>query len=1204
MRSKLYFAFILAAFLIGSIFAVQPVSAQSFSFPVGGFSSTNVCANSSSPASACQVLTNGSPKLPQILNSGVLRLTNANQNQHGSAWFKIQQPLSTGFTTAFQFQISKTNSCLFCSFPADGLALVIQNDPAGTGAIGYTGNGQNIAYGNNDISTASGPKKAIQNSLAIELDAHQNSDYADPDGNHIAVQSCGPNNANTLTPNSADHNYVCPDGNLAKLALQSLPSGMSLTDGSVHTITVNYLPPGDCASACNNLSVYFDSTLILQATVNIATQLNLTNGSSAYVGFTAATGSLVENNDIISWSFSQWPLAPITINQPLQPTVTNFSYTSNLNAATDYSQSGLPASSFTGLFMQGTVQTITDQQFSDLVANTPFQGSTCQHQDTGNGNYACVTTTDLCTNPTNSVAAGANCLGTGTNPLINVTNTYNLDPAQKPIIAPGYIMGKDTALSCGASADNTCKGLVSVFAGISGDAVVTKGHTNNFNSVLIPILGNVQPGTSVTTTPALNGGWTNGNLAVNFNSVDSPPSNNGNPPSTLPTVTSINYTVSGANLPSPASGTITGASGSINLPITAEGTTTITYAATDSAGIVETLVTNTGNNVDSASPTFTINVDLTPPSVTCTQPAIAWQASDAVVSCSASDNANGSGLVGPSSFTVQTNVPAGTETNSVSIPAVTVKDIAGNVSAPQPAQGAFGPFEVDKKAPVITGPTVSPASPIFGQSVTASYECTDGGSGVVSCGPAGSSPISATADTGSLTSPADSTVGTHRFTVNAQDQVGNVSPASQVTYTVSQATPVITWASPAAIIYGTPLGAAQLNATASVAGTFVFTPAAGALLPAGNQTLSVVFTPSDAADDTSASATVPLVVNKSAPVITWATPAAIAYGTPLSGVQLNATANVPGTFTYTPAAGTILTAGTQTLSASFVPTDATDYTSASATVQLVVSKLAPVITWATPAAIAYGTPLSGLQLNATANVPGTFTYAPAAGTILTAGTQLLSAAFVPTDATDYTNALATVSLAVTKVVPTLVWATPAPIVYGTPLSSIQLNATANVPGTFVYTPAAGTVLSAGTQTLTVIFTPTDAVDYTSTGAQVALVVIQPQAQIGFSPTSINFGNVVLNTAVSQTEVITNVGNATLKISKVAVKPGAGSDSDDFNVSCGCSSLAPGASCKVVVSYRPDDGLGNISATLVFTDNAPGSPQSVPISATVVKRSKN
>ena len=81
--------------------------------------------------------------------------------------------------------------------------------------------------------------------------------------------------------------------------------------------------------------------------------------------------------------------------------------------------------------MQGTAQSITDQQFSDLVSNTPFQGSTCQHQDTGSGNYNCVTTTDLCTTPTNGNASGANCPNTGTNALIIVNNSYNLDPSQK-----------------------------------------------------------------------------------------------------------------------------------------------------------------------------------------------------------------------------------------------------------------------------------------------------------------------------------------------------------------------------------------------------------------------------------------------------------------------------------------------------------------------------------------------------------------------------------------------------------------------------------------------------------------------------------------------------------------------------------------------------------------------------------------------------
>ena len=73
-------------------------------------------------------------------------------------------------------------------------------------------------------------------------------------------------------------------------------------------------------------------------------------------------------------------------------------------------------------------------------------------------------------------------------------------------------------------------------------------------------------------------------------------------------------------------------------------------------------------------------------------------------------------------------------------------------------------------------------------------------------------------------------------------------------------------------------------------------------------------------------------------------------------------------------------------------------------------------------------------------------------------------------------------------VPTLTWTNPAPIIYGTALSSNQLNATANIPGSFAYTPTNGTVLDAGTNTLSVLFTPTDTVDYSSATTMVSLVV--------------------------------------------------------------------------------------------------------------------
>ena len=95
-------------------------------------------------------------------------------------------------------------------------------------------------------------------------------------------------------------------------------------------------------------------------------------------------------------------------------------------------------------------------------------------------------------------------------------------------------------------------------------------------------------------------------------------------------------------------------------------------------------------------------------------------------------------------------------------------------------------------------------------------------------------------------------------------------------------------------------------------------------------------------------------------------------------------------------------------------------------------------------------------------MPGSFAYSPPAGTILGAGSgQQLSVTFTPTDTSDYTDATATATIAVTQATPTITWANPASIVYGTPLSSTQLDATASVPGSFAYSPPAGTVLGAG-----------------------------------------------------------------------------------------------------------------------------------------------
>ena len=119
--------------------------------------------------------------------------------------------------------------------------------------------------------------------------------------------------------------------------------------------------------------------------------------------------------------------------------------------------------------------------------------------------------------------------------------------------------------------------------------------------------------------------------------------------------------------------------------------------------------------------------------------------------------------------------------------------------------------------------------------------------------------------------------GTHTFsvtleTVGTQSITATDTATSSITGTESgitvRATPQVTWSSPASIVYGTPLGTAQLDALANVPGTFTYTPAAGAILDAGSgQTLSVTFTPQDATDYTTAAATTTITVTKATPIL-------------------------------------------------------------------------------------------------------------------------------------------------------------------------------------------------------------------------------------------------------------------------------------------------------------------------------------------------
>ena len=446
--------------------------------------------------------------------------------------------------------------------------------------------------------------------------------------------------------------------------------------------------------------------------------------------------------------------------------------------------------------------------------------------------------------------------------------------------------------------------------------------------------------------------------------------------------------------------------------------------------------------------------------------------------------------------------------------------------------------------------------------------------------------------------------GTHTLSVTFMHSDENYNNGTgSVVIEVTKATPMIAWGDPAPITYGTALGATQLNAATNVAGTFAYSPAAGAVLGAGTHTLSVTVTPNDTANYESASDSVSLVVGRATPAITWSDPASVVYGTALGAAQLNATSNVAGSFAYTPAAGTVLGAGMHALSVTFTPDDAANYESAGDSASLVVGKATPAITWSDPASVVYGTALGAAQLDATSNVAGSIVYTPAAGTVLGAGTHALSVTFTPDDAANYERAVDAASLVVGKATPVITWSNPSAIAYGTALGGTQLNAAANVAGSFVYTPPAGTVLGAGTHALATTFTPADAANYNNATAGRSITVnpvpltvatnnatkVYGQALPAFTISGTGFVNGDTMASLSGTPSFSTSATATSAPGTYAVTP-SGVSSPNYTITFAAGTLTvTKANTALVLTTTPNPSNHNQTVQLqaVVSAVAPG-----------------
>lgn len=276
---------------------------------------------------------------------------------------------------------------------------------------------------------------------------------------------------------------------------------------------------------------------------------------------------------------------------------------------------------------------------------------------------------------------------------------------------------------------------------------------------------------------------------------------------------------------------------------------------------------------------------------------------------------------------------------------------------------------------------------------------------------------------------------------------------------------------------GTVTGA---NGASLGAPTFTYSGSPNA--PTNVGVYDVIGTFAGDANHDAATGTATITIQKAVAVVSWSQPASIVYGTPLGAVQLNASANVAGTFVYSPAAGAVLNAGTgHALTAAFTPADPTNYSGGSVSTTIAVSP-APLTIRANDAAKPFGAPLPAFSASAAGFVNGD-TFASLSGTLgfLTSATALSPVGLYPIAA----SGLGSANYAITYVSGTLaivrggvtlsVTASPAPSGFDQPMTfTAAVTAAApaaGAPGGSVRffdgaTLLGSSALSAGSATLT------------------------------------------------------------------------------------------------------------------------------------------
>ncbi len=362
-------------------------------------------------------------------------------------------------------------------------------------------------------------------------------------------------------------------------------------------------------------------------------------------------------------------------------------------------------------------------------------------------------------------------------------------------------------------------------------------------------------------------------------------------------------------------------------------------------------------------------------------------------------------------------------------------------------------------------------------------------------------------------------------------------------------------------------------------------------------------------------------------MISFPVPASVMYGA--SPFQVIATSNAGASVTLSSLTGSTCAVGATTAGTATVTVvgaglcqikasapQTTTYSAASVTQSFKITA-APLTVTAASFTIAYDAPIPALTYTITgfvyADSSSVVSGTPALSTTATQGSSggtypimVLPGSLAAANYSFlYVPGTLTIQQSTTQ---TITFTTPPPssAADGTSFTVAATGGASGNPVVFTSSGACGNAgatytMTAGTGTCVVIANQAGNGSYSAAAQVTKSVTATAGPVITVSPSSINFGAVTVDSITINTVTVTNNGNSAATISTPLLSILGAGNADEYVIVNLCpSSLAAGKSCTIAVSFVAGAYYNTPqTATLKVMDNAPGSPQQVALTATVL-----